>query len=110
MIIFIIYITFSSVNLCDDGGLTLMELKTNLEIEISKLQNAINMKRLNYDSYMELMDISRPNFRNFSQEKVLKTNISCWRAQMHEALDKIHQLERHIKSKDIHYICMYKSQ
>ena len=69
LIIFIICRTFDSPNLCDDKDFC--QLKVDLSIEIFKLNNAISMKEMCYNSYLELINMSRPNCRNFSGERDL---------------------------------------
>lgn len=95
--------------LCDDGGWTLTNLKTELSIEMSKFENAKTMKESYYQSYIDLIKISRPNYRNFSEEANLISNNQCWRRQMYESLDKIHHLERCIKNIDPNYRYIFNS-
>lgn len=106
--IFITCRTFDPVNLCDDNGWILHQLRIDLEIEISNLNNSIANKKKYYDLYLELMKISQPNYRNFSAEQNLINNIGNSREQMYESWDKIHSLEKSIKKLDSNYQVLYK--
>jgi len=108
--IFIICRTFDPVNLCDDSGWILHQLKTDLEIEISNLNNSIANKKKYYNLYLELIKMSRPNYRNFNAEQNLINNIGYSREQMYESWDKIHTLEKSIKKLDSNYEVLYKSK
>ncbi len=97
------------INLCDDDGWTLFQLKSDLSNEITKLNSSISNKQLYYNSYQELMGmrISNPNWRNFNAEQSLLDNIERSRSDMYESLDRIRELERYIRRIDSNYISLY---
>jgi hypothetical protein len=99
-------ICFGSVNLCDDDGLTLYQLKIDLNNRIAKFNNAIFSKEMYYTSYQELMHGSH-NSLNLNAKQFLLNNIERSSSEMNESLEKICELEKSIKKIDPNHKFIY---
>jgi hypothetical protein len=93
--VYIIY--FTPITLCDDNGLTLYELKTQLTLEVANYRTSI----IDYEKYIDLKEqlqgISRPNFRNFSLEESYTKKIQSSITRYNESITKVHELTASIK-------------
>lgn len=96
--IYIFYI--ANPALCDDGGSSLYELKTKLTKEIANYRIAIIKHECYSDLNQQLWDISRPNFRNFSQENLIHGKITLAENSMADSVERIGKLEAAIKKID----------
>ena len=97
-ILFTIYkISIDPGMLCDDSVVTLYELKTRLTVEIGHY----NIAAVKVEKYIELeeqlKEISRPNFRNFSQEEFYNDKINSWVSRKVKSLHNARVLEHAIK-------------
>lgn len=107
LMIFIACRVFDPVILCDDNGLILYQLKTDLSNQITKFSKAIFSKELHYTMYQGLMHTLEPNSINASTKQSLLNNINRSCSEMNESLEKIHELERFIKRIDPSYKPLY---
>lgn len=98
---YIVYVIFTSDPLlCDEGGSSLYELKIKLTKEIAKFRVASIHHECYSDLNQQLADISRPNFRNFSQEDYYYNKIVNAKVEMAYCAEKIGDLEAAIKKVD----------
>jgi hypothetical protein len=98
LIIFIAYrIYFEPVLLCDDNGLMLYNLKTELYSEVAKYKTS-DIEIAEYNRKLtELKKFSQPNFRNFGCEEIYTNSYKNAITKHNEASTKINQLEAAIK-------------
>lgn len=94
-LIYVIYCT--PAILCDDNGLNLYELKTQLESEIARYKiSVINMEK--YTNLKSLLKgISEPNFRNFNLENSYDDNWVKAIKEHNDSITKINELSSSIK-------------
>ena len=99
---YIVYVIFTSDPLlCDEGGSSLYDLKTKLTQEIAKYRIAIIRHECYSDLNQQLADISRPDFRNFSQEDIYYNKITNTKIEMANRVENIRDLEAAIKKIDV---------
>jgi hypothetical protein len=83
--------------LCDDNGLNLYYLKVNLTEELARYRIA-NVNYVKYvDLQNQLMEITKPNYRNFGAEESLKTNLTNSWNELLDSSRKLSSLETAIK-------------
>jgi hypothetical protein len=94
-------IYFDPFMLCDEGDwYKLYELKGNLTREIANY-NITMIKIGEYsDLQTQLNEVSRPNYRNFSQESFYSSKLDTWQKRSINSLNNIRQIECSIRMID----------